>query len=278
MLLRRINTRLAIVAGLCAVSSTAVARERLAVFMTADDPALADNLVEVAISHLTTRGDWELVGERELRGRLTPILPEGGLGACVAERTCLATLGEAAHADRIVIGGVRRNADTFVVDLTLANPRTGDTEERYTAKIPADEPRLIAAIRGGIDQLFAARPAPPVRAVTSVPDAAPPPLGPPPTLDIRREDGAPAVHRRSVLPYVGWGSGAAAVVSFSAAAVTGSFATSALSGTTRAERQNDLQRHDDYATTANVLLGVGTVFATVAVVALYRWWHGEHER
>jgi hypothetical protein len=269
---------LAICAGLVGgllASSTALARDRLAVLMIADDPVLADNLVEVAISHLTTRGDWELVGQRELRGRLATILPEGGVGACAAEPRCLAALGDAAHADRVVIGGVQRNGDVFVVDLTLANPRTGDTEERFSATIPADEARLIAAIRGGIDQLFAVKSVAPAIAVIPVGDAAPRSLGRPSSLDLRREDEAPAVHRGSILPYVGWGSGAISVVSFSAAAVTGSFATAALSGTTRAERQADLQRRDDYATTANVLLGVGTAFAAVAVVALYQWWHGE---
>jgi hypothetical protein len=39
--------------------------------------------------------------------------------------------------------------------------------------------------------------------------------------------------------------------------------------------QADLQRREEYATTANVLLGVGTTFTALAGVALYRWWRGE---
>src|SRR4051812_44503093 len=108
MLLRRMHGRSSLdspiftgvlagpLAGLVAASAPAFARERLAVFMVASDPSLADNLVEVAIAHLAKRADWELVGGRELRGRLAEILPEGGLGACAGQPTCLAALGDAA--------------------------------------------------------------------------------------------------------------------------------------------------------------------------------------
>lgn len=262
-------------AGFFATSSEAAVPDRLAVLMFTDDPSLADNLVEVAISHLSKRGDQELVGERELRGRLAPILPAGGLAACVAAPTCLASLGDVAHVERVVIGNVRRSGDTLVVDLALVNTRTGETEGRSSATVPADEARLIAAIRSGIDHLFAVKSAPPSLAPVSVVPAAPPEAGQRPPLDLAREDDVPAVRRRSVLPYVGWGAGAVAVVSLSAAAVTGSFATAALSGTTRAEMQADLKRRQDYATTADVLIGAGTTFAVVAVVTLYRWWRGE---
>lgn len=49
----------------------AEARERLAVLIVVDgDPVLADNLTEVVISKVAEGRDRELVGLRELRGRL----------------------------------------------------------------------------------------------------------------------------------------------------------------------------------------------------------------
>jgi hypothetical protein len=280
MLLRRIAGRssrgrlVGVLVGLL-VASPAFARDRLAVLMIAGDPALADNLVEVAIAHLTKRGDWELVGERELRGRLAEILPAGGLGACVAQPSCLAALGAAAQAPRVVLGDVARSGDAFVVDLTLANTQTGATEARSSTTIPADEPRLIAAIRGGIDDLLPPKSPPPRGPALTVIPAAPAEPAPRPSLELRRYDDVPVVRRGSVLPYVGSGAGAVAVISFSAAAVTGSFATAALTPGTRAQMQADLHRRDDYATTANILIGTGTVFAVVAAVAFYRWRRGE---
>lgn len=277
---RRFPIRAALWAGLlaglfAASSSPAFARDRLAVVMVAGDPALADNLVEVAISHLATRGDWELVGGRELRGRLAEILPRGGLDACAGERSCLNAVGEAAQAERVITGRIWRSGDTFAVDLSLTNTRTGEVEGQYSTATPADESGLIAAIRTGIDHLFAVKPAPPTLVVLSAAPAASPQPGRAPLLELRSENEPPAVRRGSILPYVGWGAGAVAVISFSAAAVTGFFSTATLTGKTRAEMQADLQRREEYATTANVLLGVGTTFTALAGVALYRWWRGE---
>jgi hypothetical protein len=261
-------------------SSTAAARVRLAVLVVTDDGALADNLSEVAISHLAKLGDWDLVGGHELRGPLAEILPAGGLAACVAEPACRAALASAAQVERAIVGNVRQRDGAFLVDLTLVDLRTAKAEARSSETIPVDQARLISALREGIDRLFAPKLALPTRAAPkpALPLLATRPATPdgaqPSPLALRRDEDARSSRRESILPYVGLGVSAGAVVALSAAAVTGSFATEAPAGASRAAMQVDLQRREEYATATNVLLGVGTVCATGAAVVLYRWWHG----
>src|SRR5690349_5992950 len=57
-----------------ALAGRAAARERLAVLIAAErDPGLADNLTEVAIAAAAETPGSELVGRRELRGRVAEL-------------------------------------------------------------------------------------------------------------------------------------------------------------------------------------------------------------
>src|SRR4051812_15774052 len=148
-----------------AATTPAMARERLAVLMVAEaEPALADDLTEVAIAALAERRDRELVGTRELRGRLAGVSPEGGLGACLDRPDCLARVGAAANADRAVIGRVRASGDGHQLDLALTEMRTAEILARVTTTVPAGMDPLIAAVRAGVNQLFAPNVAPKIRA------------------------------------------------------------------------------------------------------------------
>ena len=77
--MRALKARACIAAALLlpAAAAPAMARERLVVLMVADaDPALADDLTEVAIATLAERriASW---GNRELRARLAGVLRKG---------------------------------------------------------------------------------------------------------------------------------------------------------------------------------------------------------
>jgi hypothetical protein len=267
--------------------SPARARTRLAVLVVAEDGALADNLSEVAISHLAKQGDWELVGGHELRGRLAAILPAAGLGACVAEPACRAALAGAAQVERAILGYVQQREGRFIIDLTLVDMRTGETEARSSETVPAQQTRLISALREGIDRLLAPKSAPPELGTLptirpALKPAAPLLAGaavlltapPPSRVSLRRDEDPPSDRHESLLPYLGMGATGGAVVLLSAAAVTGSFATQSGTGANRAQMQMDLQRREDYATVTNVLLGVGAACAATAAVVFYCWWHG----
>jgi hypothetical protein len=69
---------------------------------------------------------------------------------------------------------------------------------------------------------------------------------------------------------VGFSAVGLAVVAFSAAAVTGISATSPPSGTTRKQRQDDIEHKENQAQTANLLLAGGAALSVVAVVS-FAW-------
>jgi hypothetical protein len=270
----------------------AAARERMAVLIAVPgDRALADDLTEVAISIVAERSDRELVGMRELRGRLAGVVPDGGLADCVASVACLAQVGAVAGAQQAVVGTLRPDGGAYALSLSLTDMRTGESTARRSRAAPVDLPGLVAALRDGLRDLFEAGAAPAAAAEPPAPQPPPmstaPPLPPAPAmvapaipnLDLARHDeparprfGTPAV------AYVGLGASALAAVAFSAAVIRGEEGTGKLSGNTRAEMQMDLQHRKDEAHQANVLLVVGGALTVVAGAALTWWYHVDHAR
>jgi hypothetical protein len=279
--MRRLKVGAGLTAALLlpAVATPAMARERLAVLIVAEEAALADDLTEVAIAELAERRDRELVGMRELRGRLTGVLPAAGLGACLEQPDCLARVGAAAGAELAVIGRLRRSGEGHLLDLSLADTRSAEIRARVSAAVPAGMDRLVAAVRQGVQQLFAPDVAAPVPApaapVAAIPPAAVAPAAAPAAAAPLLATKPAAVARPGAwLPYAGVAATALAAVSFSAAAVTGTIAMEEPVGSTRAIAQYDLERRKDYATTANALLLTGTLLSAAAGTAFVWWWRG----
>ena len=266
------RVRWATLACLLAAARPASARERLAVLVVAEQaPELADDVTELVIADLAERGDRELVGMRELRGRLGDILPEQGLGACVDAPACLARLGAAAGAAEAVIAKVSPQGDGYRLDLTLTDMRNGHTEAHASTAVAPGFAQLVPALRVSIDELFASR----VQALRP-PSAAVPAVVPTAALAVTTpfpiaEDAGPPRSRRW-LPYAGGIALGLAAVSFSAGAVTGTIATQEPIGSTRAMAQADLERRGDYATIANGLFVAGTVLTAAAGAAFVAWW------
>jgi len=233
-------------------------------------PELADDLTELVIANLAERRDRELVGMRELRGRLGDILPEQGLAACIEVPACLARLGATAGAAEAVIAKVSPQGDGYLLDLALTDTRSGRTEAHVSTYVAPGVTQLAAALRVSTGELFAPRHqrAPPPVAVVPADALAVAPLS------VATETG-PRRSRRW-LPYAGGVSLGLAAVSFSAAAVTGTIATQEPTGSTRVAAQADLQRRGDYAIAANALLAVGTLFVAAAAAAFVGWWRGGH--
>jgi hypothetical protein len=278
---KRIAGLVALMVALAAARAAA-ASDRLAVLVVVEgDPDLSDNLTEVAISRLAKRRDNLLVGLREVRDSIADILAEPGIGACAEQPPCLVRLGDATRADSALLGDVRREADQFVVRLSLMNTRTAVREAEFATTVPADMKPLIAAIRTGVASLFEPRTANPLPSgivADSTPATAPlppPPLSSgtqsPPSLVMPREE-KPA--RGRWLTAVGYGAGGGAIVVLSAAIVIGKEATGTPTGATRQETLRDLQHREQDATIANGLLIVGSALAVAACAALlWRWRH-----
>jgi hypothetical protein len=260
-----------------AAARAAASNDRLAVLVVVEgDPALSDNLTEVAISRLAQRRDSLLVGLREVRDSLGDILVEPGIGACVEQPACLARLGAATRAESALIGDVRRESAQFVVRLFLVNTQTAAREAEFTTTVPDDMKQLIASIRTGVVSLFEPKTAPPV---ASAPPQPPPPLPglrenatPPPPVLLPGE--AKPAARNRWLTLVGYGAGGMAVVALSAAVVTGIEATGTPTGADRPETERDLGRREGYATVANALfIAAGALALTACAAFLWRSHH-----
>jgi len=274
--LRQLKARVrwVIVACLLGAAWPASARERLAVLVVAEQaPELADDLTELVIANLAERRDRELVGMRELSGRLGDILPEQGLGACIETPACLARLGDAAGAAEAVIAKVSRQGDGYLLDLALTDTRNARSEAHVATAVAPGFPELVVALRDSIDQLFAAKLQGARPLAAAVPLAALDVASPP---AIAKETVPP--RSRPWRPYAGAVALGLAAVSFSAAAVTGTIGTQEPTGSTRAMAQADLERRDGYITVANGLLVAGTVLAAAACAAFVGWWRDARGR
>lgn len=266
----KVRTGIAAALVLSATTAPAIARERLVVLMVADaDPALADDLTEVAIATLAERRDRELVGARELRARLADVLPEGGLAACVDRVECLARVGVVASAARAVLGRVHSRGEGHHLELTLAETRTGEILGRVSTAVPAGIDPLIAAVRAGVGRLLApdttaTHRTPPAVSLAALPSEH--------TAAVSLVSKAPEPARpHAWVPYAGGGAAVLAAIAFSAAAVTGTIAGEDPVGDTRVLAQADLEHRKAYATTANELLIAGGVL-TAAAGAAFVWW------
>jgi hypothetical protein len=281
-----LGTAAPLLALLCvmAASRAAAARDRLAVIVVAEgDPDLGDNLTEAAISSLAERGGHELVGARELRGRLIEIPAAPALETCVFQPTCLARLAAAVDAGRAVTGAVRADEAGLTMRLALVNTATGVRDAEWSRTVSNDVGALVSAVGIGVRALFAekgaAQPDPPPPS-PRLPSA----VDPTPTSAAVQLDGKPsnapvagARRSHSRAAYFGSGALALAVIAFSAAAVTGSAAEAPLLGDTRAEMQSDLEHRERYASTANALLIAGGVLSAAAAVFFVSWWRADRD-
>jgi hypothetical protein len=262
-----------------ATGSEAAARDRLAVVIVADaDPNLGENLTEAALSSVAEREDHVLIGARELRGRLVEVPSAPELGSCVWRPDCLSRLCAVVGARRALIGSVRRVEDGILIQLALADAHSGKAEAEWSRVVADDVPSLVSSVGTGVRSLFAAT-APAQEALGPPPSPSLEALAPavvPPALQLERKaDGTlEAGHRRANarIAYAGAGALALAVIAFSGAAVTGNAAEAPLLGNTRAEMQADLDRREDYASAANILLLTGSALSLASGVLLAWWW------
>ncbi len=243
------------------------AGDRLAVLIVADrDPDLSDNLTEVAISKLAERREHRLVGWRELHEQLPDILAGRGIADCLDNPECLGRLGAAAHVDSALIGEVRQENDRFVVHMVLVDTSTAIRGAEFSESGGLDVAQLISIVRRGAGMVSAFKPARPSRPAAAAQVAlqpAPPPIGSP----IVAATPPPPRRARWIAP-VGYAAGGLAVVSLSAAVVTGTIGSAAPTGMTRAEAQSDLDRRDRYAGIANGLYVTAGALALSAIVLL----------
>lgn len=267
----RASTWLGVALALLTSAGAARAGERLAViFVVEGQPDVADSLTEIAIARLAEqRGD--LVGTRELRGRL-PAAPGGEpTEACLARGECLSALRETSGAQRAVIGRVTRApqaADGWLLDLGLADLGAPEGKAavtwRPTRALPVETEQLYAGVRAAIDDLIPPQ-LPPVVVAAPAPAA---------VVTTPRPVDAPAVKDEPVRVgrVVALSLAGLAAASIATAIVMGNEASGTPVGATRGDMQADLGRREDLARGANILFAAGAALAVAAVgVFAWRW-------
>src|SRR5260370_20959033 len=254
-----------IVASLAAWGASA--RQRMVVVIVAgDDQTLADNLTEVAIAKLAETGDYQLIGFRELRGRLAEIPGGAGWDACVVAPACLDRLLTGAAATAAVVGVVHKDDQGFRLRLTLEAPGETGRAVPLQRTTPPDVALLVDAVLQGVGQLFAPAPLAATAPVASPPAAPAPVLVAAPRAPELVTPPAPA-RAPSYLPYAGYAATVLAAIALSGAAVAGELAVASPTRSTRAPIQADLGRRHRYATTPNRLPPPGGAPALTAAAA-----------
>jgi hypothetical protein len=269
---------LAICCVLLSLSATLKARERLAVLVLApNDALLSDNLTEVAIASLAELNQHELVGMRELETNLNQgeFGVSGNIESCISDAVCLKKLGNTAGVRLILIGRVAQNAaGETQLEMSLADVDTAQPVARSSRVRAGNDVQMIAAVQHCIAELFNSAPHGPTPVRAARPGAVPPgPEGS--TVTLRNPPLAPPLGNSNLVHahenYLAYGTAALAVLSFSAAALTGAVASGAPQGHTRLEAQSDAERRQDYAHITNGLLVTGAVFGAVSACAFV--WH-----
>jgi hypothetical protein len=281
--LKKLASAVLAVLAVLAVSRSAAARERLAVFIAVErEPALSENLAEVTIAKLAESGEFELVGSRELESiaRSVPSVQKGGLAACVALPACLGEVGRRAGAERAMIGKVTRGYAEYDLELSLVHTETFETQSKRHQTTPAELGALIAALQTAAAELVA--PSAPVDETAGRAPTSPPPAqsgtetattGASATFaleesSVKRSASSDA---QSADPswqmYAGFGAAGLAVVSFALGAVMANAASAPPAGDTRAERQADIEHRENQAKAANAFFVTGGVLSVAAVVS-----------
>lgn len=231
-------------------------------------------VTEVAVASTAPQSDCELVGVRELRSGLASGLLKGGLGACISEPSCLASLGDAAGARRALLGEMTIDGAGIALRFKLVDTRTAAAQRTWMGRSSGNDLHALAvAFDEGIRALLASGR---TQVVDSAPAAirkAPTESSPKPALSFngdrpRAAPGRGSASATALLPVAGYSLGALAVISFSAAAVSGGFGEATPSGRTRAETQMDLEERKSYARTANTLFLVGSALAILGLGTL----------
>lgn len=145
--------------GICAVSTRAVASEKLAVLVLGTTEAaadLADNVTEVVIAQVARQGSFELAGKEEFQMSLG-MDSEGRGQTCLESMSCLSRAAVSLGVRRIVSGSVGTRGKQFLFSLALNNVESGQVENRVFRLIEGDVQALIKAVQTGTTELFKPR-------------------------------------------------------------------------------------------------------------------------
>ncbi len=117
------------------------------------DEELADNLTEVLIARLASRGDHEISGKEELKAKLG--VDERAAADCMQNLSCLGRAGTELGVTRMVVGTLGRRGTDYLYNLSLIDLASGKVENRVFEMVAgATVNTLINAVASTADRLF----------------------------------------------------------------------------------------------------------------------------
>lgn len=285
---------------------------RIAVVMlgaASGDREIADNLTDVIIARLAHRGNDDIVGTTEFRGRVG--LEDGRQErACLDVAVCVDRVAVSLGAAMLLSGTIAAKPDSrqYTFSLTLRNLESGEIQSRVWRSVAGSLQDVIRSVNQAIDELYAPKPSParfiieaPVSGARVLVDDAFFGTTPKASGDIsagRRRIRVEASGRRpwasQVDAFAGatvavklsdadiprhpvwprpaaYGLGAGAILSFGSAAVLGIIANVQPATVDRAEAQRDFQQRHQIGGVADGFLVAGVVLAVAS--GLIVWTH-----
>lgn len=139
------------------------------------DPDLARAMADVVQSVLTTDTTRVVLGRDDI-AQVVQLEAEKQAMGC-SDSSCLSEVATALDADRIVTGTMDKVGTSFLIVITEIDARALEPVARVEATVPADESKLIDAVRSSARELLAKSPrmapgGPPVLVVSSNPPGA----------------------------------------------------------------------------------------------------------
>lgn len=264
---------------------------------------LADNLTEVLLVNLSTRGKFQVVGKEVVKTQLGGV--EKRVLLCVGNRTCVGNVATSLALDYLIVGTLGKLESTWMYNLYFLDAASGGELKRVHRRVTGDLAKLTRSLDKSLAELLKPRIKPGVvRVVGNVRGAkvhiddafaGTVPLRraglKPGTLRLRIEaDGYfPTKRTVAVVPgktivvrivlvrvpprkptwkvYLAWSSFGVALAAAAAAGATGGLSRR-VRGTTQAELLADLDRRRNLALVANVMIGVSAA-AAVTSAALF---------
>ncbi len=265
---------------------------------------LADNLTEVLVAELASKGTYEIVGKEEFRGRLG--VGEQAASTCLEQPACLGRVGTALGVSKVAAGTIGKRGNEYAFNLNLIDIATARTESRVFKMVAGGVAGLVATLQDAARQLLQPKAEPGAVKVATpaaegarvyVDDAF---IGTTPVRSgnlesgkhrlrvekdgfhqWRREVDVPAgttldlalkldaMPPRRVWPaYVAWFALGSAVVTAATGTFFGVLSQESPSGSTRGAVMEDLDRKASQARTATILFGVAGALAVTSAVVL----------